>query len=107
MSERRFTPRHEPGMKAGELEKCCLCGKGMMHSGVPLFYRVTVEHMGVKVREVQRAHGMEEFMGGNVALARVFHDPDIAERIGEPTQKLVCQTCALEPHLLAQIGDES
>lgn len=88
-------------MKAEELKPCAFCGKGMMHSGVPLFYRLTVEHMGIDVREVQRASGMEQFMGNNVALARVFHDPEIAKRVGDQHTALVCQSCALEPHMLA------
>lgn len=91
-------------MKAGEFKPCALCGKGMLHAGVPLFYRVTVEHMGVKVREVERSAGMEQFLG-NVALARVFHDPEVAERIGAPVKTLVCQSCALEPHLLARLNE--
>lgn len=93
-------------MKAGDLKPCALCGKGMMHSGVPLFYRVTVEHMGVDLREIQRAAGMEQVMG-NVALARVFHDPDVATRLGEPVASLVCQDCALNSRLpLAMLAEE-
>ena len=104
MTSSRSTPPNK-GMKAGEFKPCALCGKGMMHSGVPLFYRVTVEHMGVLVREVERSAGMEQFMG-NVAIARVFHDPDVGERIGDPSTRLVCQPCALEPHLLARLMED-
>lgn len=93
-------------MKAAELKKCAFCGKGMMHAGVPLFYRITVENMGINVREFQRTAGMEQFMG-NVALARVFHDPDIAERLGEPVTAMVCQDCAIEPHPLALLADSN
>ena len=91
-------------MKAEDFKPCALCGKGMMHTGVPLFYRVTVEHLGIKMREVERAAGMEQFMG-HVALARVFHDPEIAEAIGKPVTVLVCQSCAMEPHLLARLAE--
>ena len=46
-------------MKAEDFKPCALCGKGMMHTGVPLFYRVTVEHLGIKMREV--AYWKHEF----------------------------------------------
>jgi hypothetical protein len=91
-------------VKAADFKPCALCGKGMMHAGVPLFYRVTVEHMGIDVRECERASGMEQFLG-NVALARVFHDPDVAQCVGEPVTTLVCQSCALTPSLLARLAE--
>ena len=34
------------GMKAGDFTKCRLCGKGVAHTNVPLFYRVKIERMG-------------------------------------------------------------
>ncbi len=92
-------------MRAGDFKPCALCGKGVMHSGIPLFYRLHIESMGVDMRAAQRAHGMEQYMGGHVALARVFEDPDIATRIGESKTVLVCQDCAIKPHLVAQLGE--
>jgi hypothetical protein len=68
-------------MTAGDFKPCALCGRGVMHAGVPIFYRVRIESMGINLQEVQRTAGMEQFMGGHVALARVFHDPDIATPI--------------------------
>lgn len=87
-------------MKAGDLKPCAICSKGVMHQGVPLFFRVTIEHMCVDVREVERSAGHEQFIG-NVALSRVFHDPDIAQKIGESKSVLVCQRCSLQMHPLA------
>jgi len=81
-------------MRAEDFKPCALCGKGMMHAGLPLFYRVRIERMGISLPDVQRAHGMEQFMGGHVAIARVFCDPDIAEPIVKAATALVCETCA-------------
>ncbi len=88
-------------MKAGDFKPCAFCGKGVMHTGIPLFYRVKIERLGIKGGEVQRAAGMEQFMGGNVALARVFHDPDLTQVVMDEITVLVCETCSTEPHHLA------
>ena len=88
-------------MKAGEIKPCSLCGKGVMHTGLPLFYRIKVERMGIDMREVQKLSGMEKFMDGQVALARVFYDPDIAQPLSDAAQSLICEKCAVEPQYLA------
>jgi hypothetical protein len=97
-------------MKAEDLKPCALCGKGMMHAGVPLFYQVTVQTMGVDARAVQQQHGLETFFGGGrggVAMSRVFSpDPDVAKAIGDPHRTLVCQSCSVEPHMLMRLASE-
>jgi hypothetical protein len=92
-------------MKARDIKPCAICGKGVMHSGVPLFYRVKVESMGVDIAAVKRHSGLEQVFGGGQAgavLADVMGpDPDIAKPIIEDQPAvLVCQTCALEPRPL-------
>lgn len=92
-------------MKADEVKPCAMCGRGVMHTGLPLFYRVKVEAMGVDVRAVQRRAGLEQMMGGGSAgalLARVMGpDEDIAKPVVDdyPTV-LICQPCAFQPHPL-------
>ncbi len=97
-------------MKAREIKPCAICGRGVMHSGVPLFYRVKVESMGIDVGAVKRQAGLEQVFGGGQAgavLADVMGpDPDIARPVIEdqPTV-LICQPCALEPRpLLLLLG---
>jgi len=92
-------------MKAGEIKPCAFCGKGVMHTGLPLFYSVRVQRMGIDMREVDRAAGMEQFMGGHVALARIFHDPEIANPFGEAVNSLVCEACAMKPNLFARLNE--
>jgi hypothetical protein len=48
---------------------------------------------------------MEQFMGGHVALARVFHDPDIATPIAPAVTALVCQECSVQPHIVARLSE--
>lgn len=92
-------------MRAGDFKPCALCGKGVMHAGVPLFYRIRIETMGVDLEATRRADAMERYMGGAVALARVFEDPDIAITIVPEATALVCQSCAIEPSLIAILSE--
>ena len=50
-------------MKQSELQKCIVCGKGVMHTGIPLFYKVTFSRMGIDMGAVQRQNGLEQMMG--------------------------------------------
>lgn len=82
-------------MRAADFKPCVLCGKGVMHTGLPLFYRVKIERLGINVGEVQRAHGMEQFFGGAVGVARVFHDPDLTTVVMPEVEMLVCEDCSV------------
>lgn len=94
-------------MKAGEITRCALCGEGVMHGGMPLFWRIRLERMAVDLAAVRREVGMELLMGGNVALARLLGpDEDIAAPLGEPRTVLVCEACAGMPTSVYQLGLE-
>lgn len=93
-------------MKAGDFKPCALCGRGVMHAGMPIFYRVRIESMGINLEAVQRTAGMEQFMGGHVAIARALHDPDIATPIVPAVTSLVCQECSVQPHMVARLAEE-
>ena len=93
-----------PPMRAADLTSCALCGKGVLHTGVPLFWRVAIQRMAVDRQAVQQAAGMETFFGGHVALARVFADPEIAAPFGEGRAILVCEECAAEPVSVWRLG---
>lgn len=75
-----------------------------MHTGVPLFWAVTLQRMAVDRGAVQRAAGMEQIMGGHVALARMFEDPDIAAPFGAGRAIFVCERCAGEQTSVYQLG---
>lgn len=84
-------------MKRNELKKCALCGKGVMHAGLPLFWRITVERFGVNLAAIQRRHGMEMQLGGGAAgavLANVLGpDEDLADKVMDPVELIVCESC--------------
>jgi hypothetical protein len=93
-------------MKAGDFKPCRLCGKGVAHTGLPLFWRVRIERMGIDHTAVVQTDAMERHFMGNVAIARAFQDPEIAKPIGDAVQVLVCEDCALKPTLLAILAEE-
>ena len=84
-------------MKEAELREkanCGLCGLPIGHTGLPFFYRVSMESFGVKLDAVRRQSGREMMMGGHVQLAGVMGpNEDMAESMGPATEFTVCQTC--------------
>ena len=81
--------------------KCTSCDKGAMHTGLPTFYTLKLSRYMVKMSSVNRQAGLEQFMGGHVALARVFSDgSDMAERIGEENSITLCEECMQKDHLI-------
>ena len=98
-------------MKAEDFKTSALCGKGVMHNGVPLFYRCRITPMGIDARAVQQTHGLEQMfggVGGGARLARVMGpDPDIAKPITEEQTALVCQDCSMQPHLFAMLAERA
>jgi len=77
-----------------ELKPCRLCGKGVMHAGSLGFYELTMRSCVIDVKNVQRMHGLELMMGGNVPIARIFSPSNtIAHRLA-PARHLICSACA-------------
>lgn len=99
------------GMRAGDLERCGGCGKGLMHTGMPLFWRVRIERMGIDRNALQRVHGMEQYFGGTagaaVAIARVFEDPELANPLGDGHTILLCEDCAIESQHLPTLNERA
>ncbi len=97
-------------MKEMELRKhatCALCGNKIMASGIPLFWRVTVERFGVDLAAVERQQGMAMMLRGNALLA--YHmgpDEDMAKPFMPPVVLTVCEPCMLSPdrHLAELAG---
>lgn len=93
-------------MKQADLKPCACCGKGIMHAGTPVFYRVKIESLCVDVGAVKRQHGLEMMMG-NAAIA--FHmgpQEDLAKVIDQ-REALICLQCATEERLpLAMLLEE-
>lgn len=86
-------------MKETELRanaNCLLCGKGIGHTGLPLFWRVTVEPFGVDLRAVQRQDGLAAILGNSLLAMHMGTNEDLAVPVGEPMRLTLCETCAVE-----------
>lgn len=94
---------------ATEIRPCASCGKGVMAGGQVSFYEVTAVQCIVDLQNVQRMHGLEMMMGGNVGVARALSpDNTVAHRVGHPVKSWICQSCAVESPLhVAILAEES
>ena len=109
--------RQEGGMRAEDFTKCKGCGKGVAHTGLPIFWRVKIERMGIDRKAVVQTDAMERYFGGHagggmanqqaLAISRVFQDPIIAKPIEgiEPVTALLCEECSLKPLPLSLIAE--
>lgn len=90
-------------MKESELRACAicaLCAKPIGASGVPLFWRVTVERFGVDLRAIRRQDGLAAVLGGHAALAQVMGpNDDMTVTLMQPVKLTVCETCAMEQRI--------
>lgn len=91
-----------------ELQKCSVCGKGMMHDGQIAYYEISVNHCVIDLPNIKRMHGLEMAVGGFVGLARVFSpDNTVAHRL-DAKRHSFCMTCALSKQIyIAELIEES
>ena len=96
-------------MKLSDIKKCAKCGKGVMHTGLPLFWRVTIERFGIDKAACDRRHGLETFFGGGHVGARLAGvmgpDEDIAKPIVDAKVLILCEDCAMVDHPVAALAE--
>lgn len=82
-----------------EVATCALCGKGIGHTGLPLFWRVRIQRYGLEADALKKQQGLTMMLGGNAVLAGIMGlDEDMAKKIFD-REITVCETCASEPKL--------
>lgn len=95
-----------PDMKQRDLKPCSGCGEGVMHEGIPIFYRFRMDTMGVDANAVRQQHGMEMMMGGAAALAQIMGpDPDIAKEVNSK-YIVLCHGCMMNCNASMFIGGD-
>jgi hypothetical protein len=94
-------------MKEDELRKhakCSICGKGVLHTGVPLFWTLTVNQYGVDIGAVRRNGAIADYFGGGhngSVLARALgEDEDMTEKVMDTVTLTLCENCAMEPVII-------
>jgi len=90
-------------MKQADFKPCVFCGQGVMHTGSPVFYRVSVEYLGVDLGAVRRQHGLELMLGSPVLAQAMGPDEDLTQPLAEKKGLHVCLTCAMEPQVIAAL----
>jgi hypothetical protein len=98
-----------PVFTRDDMKPCANCGKGVMHSGLPLAWKLKVERVGINAQAIQREHGLEMMMGGNVALARVFSPERDFGTLLSSKSLILCEPCvmsALPPQLMMSMLSE-
>ena len=76
---------------------CSLCSKPIGHTGLPMFWVVTIERHGLNRDALMRQQGLAMQMGGNGARAQIMGpDEDMTTPLMEPVKLTVCETCAVE-----------
>lgn len=80
-----------------DLEKCLLCGKGVMHNQDMRLHRLSLETFQIDLRAIQQTAGLEMHFGGGGAGAMMANvmgaDPDLATSTAPAQSFLVCDTC--------------
>jgi len=96
-------------MKLSDIKKCAKCGKGVMHTGLPLFWRVTIERFGIDKAACDRRHGLETFFGGGIVGAKLAGvmgpDEDIAQPVMDELKLILCEKCAMEDYPIAALAE--
>lgn len=89
----------EEEMREKELREhtyCSVCGKSIGHTGLPLFWTVSIEHHGIDMDAVRRQDGLMSLLGGSARLAQVMGtDAEMTKTILGPVVVTVCETCAV------------
>lgn len=99
-------------MKEKELRehaKCSLCNNFVVKSGLPLFWKVSIERFGMDLKAIERQQGLTMMLGGYAALAAAMGpDENMAQPVMDKVVLTVCETCAYENSgpvaLLAEVG---
>jgi len=97
-------------MREDELRKrgtCSACGKGIGHTGLPLFWTLKIERHGVDMQALNRQQGLTMMLGGEAALARVMGpDDEMTKTVMGPVDVTLCEKCAMEPVLIMALAEK-
>jgi hypothetical protein len=77
---------------------CANCGKPFGHTQLPIFFRVTIEQLGVDIEAIRRQDGLAALLGGSSAIAMVMGaDEEMTKPLREPVTVTLCYDCAVSP----------
>lgn len=95
-------------MKESELRKyatCSACQKGIGHTGLPLFWRVTIERFGVNVHAARRQDGLAAHLGSPLLASIMGPDEEMTMPMMDAITLSLCETCALQSPPIAALTE--
>lgn len=95
-----------PEFHRKDITRCACCGKGVAHTGLPFFYRVTIERFGLDANACRRRNAMEEFFMPAPGLAEVFSTGEpLGKRFDLTARLLICETCSMNQTCVAALNE--
>jgi hypothetical protein len=92
-------------IKRADIKPCAKCGKGVMHTGLPLFWRVTIERYGIDANAVRRQVGLEMMLGSPALAAVMGPDETMAKPVMDDVILILCENCAMEDYPVAALAE--
>ncbi len=84
-------------MKEAELRQhatCTICRKKVGATGLPLFWRVTIDRFGIDLQAARRQDGLAAYIG-SAAIAQIMGpDLDMAKPVMDTAVATICEHCA-------------
>lgn len=102
MSEEKMKVMKEDEIR--KAAKCAMCGKPFGKTGLPLFWRVTVDRYVVDMNAVRRLQGLTMLTGSPV-LASVFSPDEVLARQALEVKITVCEDCCTESIPVAYLAE--
>lgn len=96
-------------MKQDELRRfavCSLCGQRIGHTGLPLFWRVTVERFGVDLQAIRRQDDLAALIGNTAIAAVMGPNEDLAQPLAGPVVLSVCEACCTAQTCVAELAEK-
>lgn len=78
---------------------CTLCKKPVGHTGLPLFWRVSVDRFGVDLDAVQRQDGLGAFLRSTRLAQAMGPDEEMAKPMMETVTLTICEACGVWPEM--------
>ena len=97
-------------MKENELResaKCGVCEKGFGHTGIPLFWRITIERFGIDITAVQRQDGLAAMLGSSPLANVMGTDADMTKPMMDPVKVTICEDCIMKPVIVAMLAERN
>lgn len=96
-------------MKEDELRKhatCASCGNRIGHTGLPIFWTIEVERLGLDADAMRRNAGLAMQMGSAVLANVMGPNEEMTVSIMDKVKLTLCEDCSCQPLVIAQLIDQ-